>query len=164
MKKKLYIILGLVLLVAALAVSAAQYMVEVTTVADSTGESPDFQQILTDKLLPEALRLVTEIGALLALLWPQISAMMLTVKGACAKFGTATDGVTNAGEYVKRLEQEREEQKRENEALRGEVMGLRGELRAVVQAVGLMACGSDALVANGTARKIMEAFENEGDK
>lgn len=161
MKKKIYIVLGLVLLVAALAVSAAQYVVEVTTVAEGTGESPDFQQILTDKLLPDVLRLAAEIGGLLAMLGPQISAMMLTVNGACAKFGEATGDVQSVSEGGKAVRDEVKKNTESNEALRGEVEGLKKEVLRLTRAVALMACGSDALVANGTARKVMEAFEDE---
>lgn len=164
MKKKLYIILGLVLLVAALGIAAAQYVVEVTTVAENTGEMPDFQQILTDKLLPEALRLVTEIGALLAMLWPQISAMMLTVKSACAQFGDATTGVKSVSADGAAVKNAVEANSQKTDAVLDETAALRGQVKALTRVVGLMVCGNDALVANGTARKIMEALENEEAK
>ena len=160
MKKKRYIFLGLVLFVVALAIVAAQYVAEVTAVAENTGEMPDFKTVLMDKLLPEAMRIVTEVGTVLALLWPSIGGMTGNVLAAASAFKNATATLNEVRANFAEVKKELAARKQSEEALLIKSDALQVQVVALTQAVALLACGNDALVANGTARKIMEAFEH----
>ena len=97
---------------------------------------------------------------MLALLWPSIGSMTGTVLSAAAAFKNATATLNEVRANYTELKAELAARKQSEEALLAKSDDLQVKVMALTQAMALLACGNDALVANGTARKIMEAFEH----
>lgn len=186
--KKICVVVGVLLMLLLLGTSAARYVAEIEKVADSPeAVAPTLQEVLTEKVVPDAALLVTEIGTLLVLLWPSIVAMTEKVGAAATRFGDATrhvqsvgdDGLAvklsaeeaqkasegaketaveakNAAEEAKKAA---EEAKEASQKMLDETSHIGQALALLANVVGLLACGNEQMVRNGSAAKVMEALK-----
>lgn len=127
-------------------------------------ERPQWQVVLEEEIVPAAILVVTAICTVILTLWPIVSRTMEKVRKESEKFSSAADGVleVSAGSNATR-----EEIKQLGESLKGaigEAAQMQGELNALKTVIALLAAGNEELVANGTARRIMEVLENDGEK
>ena len=164
-KKIICLLLGLVLLVGSLGVSAARYMekTEAQAPVQVEGEPLDVRAMLLDEILPDAILLVTEILSVIVMLWPTISDLMEKVTAACGHFGKATDGVLKVSADGKTTQSEVRIAGEKADAARAEAARAAARTDKLIEALALLACGNDSLVANGTARRVMEVLQDEKD-
>ena len=162
MKHKRLCVVGVLLMLLLLGTSAARYVVEMEKEAQTPeAVAPTLQEVLTEKVVPDAVLLVAEIVTLLVLLRPSIVAMTGEVGAAATRFGDATRHVQSVGEDGLAVKRSAEEARAAAEAARAEANAMKEELLRLTRAVGLLACGNEQLVQNGTAGKVMEALKKD---
>lgn len=125
-------------------------------------EEGTWQYILQERVVPAVILVVTAILTVVLTLLPIVTRTMEKVSEATAKFKGATEGVLQVSENGKSTKGEVSNMRSELTALKEENEQLKLAVKGVSRALALLACGSDALVENGTARKIMEALGDEG--
>ena len=161
--KKLFWIVGVLLALLSVGMSAAQYITAAVDAATlAAGEAPSWQTIVMDRVVPDAVQLVTEVGSVIMMLWPAIFAMQEKVTGTCHAFDVATDGVNRVSADGTAVQEEVRAAREDTKAALAEASEAKQHVALLCEVVGMLACGNDALVKNGTARRIMEVLEREG--
>ena len=159
--KKMYWIFGVLLALLSVSMSAAQYITAAVD-AVAVGEVLSWQNVVMDRIVPDAMQLVTEVFALIVMLWPTMTSLTERVTGSCAAFASATDGVKRVSADGTAVQDEVRAVREDTKAALAEASEAKRQIELLGEVVGMLACGNDALVKNGTARRIMEVLEREG--
>lgn len=159
--KKLFWIVGALLALLSVGMSAAQYITAAVD-AVAVGEVLSWQNVVMDRIVPDAMQLVTEVFTLIVMLWPTMTSLTERVTGSCADFAIATDGVKRVSADGAATQEKIVELENRMSEAREEAKAAKKQVSLLCEVVGILACGNDTLVKNGTARKVMEVLESEG--
>ena len=87
--------------------------------------------------------------------------MQEKVTGTCHAFDAATQGVKRVSADGAAVQDEVRAARDDTKAALAEASEAKKHVELLCEVVGMLACGNDALVKNGTARRIMEVLERE---